>query len=114
MKKNKSRKQKVESRKQAARARACRVCGCTETSACTTPSGPCRWAEPDLCSACLANEPIPSGVLITLLRFAPSAVVRWHIAKVAKEMAIRWMDFETATALRARQQLYQKQTEEGL
>jgi len=31
----------------------CRVCGCTETTPCETESGePCRWVEPDLCSAC--------------------------------------------------------------
>lgn len=30
----------------------CRVCGCTEEKACTTPQGPCYWVEDDLCSAC--------------------------------------------------------------
>ena len=29
--------------------RACRVCGCTETTPC---EGGCAWVEPDLCSAC--------------------------------------------------------------
>ena len=38
---------------------ACRVCGCTEAHACRDLFGePCHWAEPDLCSACLA-EPEP-------------------------------------------------------
>lgn len=31
---------------------ACRLCGCTETTACLTEAGPCWWVEPDLCSAC--------------------------------------------------------------
>lgn len=35
--------------------RACRVCGCTQNSACVTEAGPCYWAEPDLCSACAAD-----------------------------------------------------------
>jgi hypothetical protein len=30
--------------------RHCRVCGCTETTACHPP--PCWWVENDLCSAC--------------------------------------------------------------
>ncbi len=30
----------------------CRVCGCIDEEACETPSGPCSWVEPDLCSAC--------------------------------------------------------------
>ena len=32
----------------------CRVCGCTNTTACQTPTGPCYWVEADLCSACAA------------------------------------------------------------
>jgi ParB/RepB/Spo0J family partition protein len=37
-----------------AEVRACRECGCTESTPCIDPvSGdPCSWAEPDLCSAC--------------------------------------------------------------
>lgn len=37
------------------RERSCRVCGCTQTTACTEPDTgrPCCWAEPDLCSACV-------------------------------------------------------------
>lgn len=31
---------------------ACRVCGCTDSQACVTAEGPCRWVEADLCSAC--------------------------------------------------------------
>lgn len=31
----------------------CRSCGCTDTCAC--PGG-CWWVEPDLCSACSAEE----------------------------------------------------------
>lgn len=34
----------------------CRVCGCMEFSACMTEDGPCYWAEPDLCSACVGKE----------------------------------------------------------
>lgn len=30
--------------------KACRVCGCTETTACKTPEGACRWIAADLCS----------------------------------------------------------------
>ena len=30
----------------------CRVCGCSDFEACQTPTGPCHWVEPDLCSAC--------------------------------------------------------------
>lgn len=33
-----------------ARARSCRVCGCTDERAC---EGGCRWVEADLCSACV-------------------------------------------------------------
>lgn len=41
------------------RARACRVCGCTQARACIDLFGqPCHWAAPDLCSACLW-EPAP-------------------------------------------------------
>lgn len=32
--------------------RACRVCGCTDDSACTVLDVPCCWIEADLCSAC--------------------------------------------------------------
>ena len=38
--------------------RTCRVCGCTDDdcSQCIAKTGePCRWAEPDLCTACLAE-----------------------------------------------------------
>jgi hypothetical protein len=31
--------------------RACRICGCTEEDACTTPR-PCSWVAENLCSAC--------------------------------------------------------------
>jgi hypothetical protein len=41
----------------------CRHCACTETDACETPAGPCRWVEPDLCSACAAP-----GLLAAKLR----------------------------------------------
>lgn len=33
--------------------RTCRVCGCTETTACATEEGPCAWVQADLCSACV-------------------------------------------------------------
>ncbi len=38
--------------------RACRVCGCTETTPCVDPESgdSCSWVEPDLCSAC-ADKP---------------------------------------------------------
>lgn len=32
--------------------RHCRVCGCTQTTACIGPEGPCAWAAADLCSVC--------------------------------------------------------------
>lgn len=33
--------------------RSCRVCSCTDFTACIEPDGfPCCWAEDDLCSAC--------------------------------------------------------------
>lgn len=32
--------------------RACRFCGCTETRACMTPTGPCAWVPTDdVCTA---------------------------------------------------------------
>ena len=36
--------------------RECRVCGCTDRQACSTPSGPCHWVAWDLCSACAQYE----------------------------------------------------------
>ncbi len=33
----------------------CRVCACTEFSACSTDEGFCHWVEPDLCSACVGK-----------------------------------------------------------
>lgn len=30
----------------------CRECGCTDDDACITDTGPCAWAEDDLCTAC--------------------------------------------------------------
>lgn len=30
----------------------CEVCGCTDSNACMTPSGPCHWVRPGLCSGC--------------------------------------------------------------
>jgi hypothetical protein len=36
--------------------RRCRVCGCTDNNACLTLGQPCRWFEPDLCSACLGKS----------------------------------------------------------
>lgn len=33
--------------------RSCRVCGCTDWTACTGPNDyACWWIEPDLCSSC--------------------------------------------------------------
>lgn len=35
----------------------CNACGCTEMSACLSPEGvPCSWAEPGLCSSCVAPD----------------------------------------------------------
>lgn len=31
----------------------CRVCGCSDANACDDGVQPCRWVEPDLCSACV-------------------------------------------------------------
>lgn len=36
--------------------RACAVCGCTDVTPCVTDEGPCRWIEPDLCSACVTTD----------------------------------------------------------
>jgi len=36
--------------------RQCRICGCTDFSACQTVAGPCYWVEEDLCSACVELE----------------------------------------------------------
>lgn len=42
--------------------RRCRVCGCTETSACMTEEGPCAWAAADLCTSCVGKpDPKPKG-----------------------------------------------------
>lgn len=42
----------------AAGERFCRVCGCTQFTACRGADGPCSWAAPDLCSVCaLYPEP---------------------------------------------------------
>jgi hypothetical protein len=30
----------------------CRICGCTDDMSCMTASGPCRWTQKNLCSAC--------------------------------------------------------------
>jgi hypothetical protein len=38
--------------------RACRVCGCTEYSAC---SDGCSWVADDLCSACASPETAPKS-----------------------------------------------------
>ena len=38
--------------------RRCRVCGCTESSACVTAAGPCHWVAEDLCSACDGSHPL--------------------------------------------------------
>jgi hypothetical protein len=32
--------------------RFCRVCGCTDTTACVVDGVPCHWARPEICSAC--------------------------------------------------------------
>jgi len=46
--------------------RECRICGCTETTPCSTPQGPCAWVEPDLCSGCYQFvEDLPAGYLET-------------------------------------------------
>jgi hypothetical protein len=45
---------------QAAKARKCRVCGCTDDDCeeCTRRTGfPCTWIEDDLCSACAGPTP---------------------------------------------------------
>ncbi len=38
--------------------RKCRMCGCTETTACGGPNGNCFWVGDDLCSAC--DDPFDS------------------------------------------------------
>ncbi|MCR9218960.1 MAG: hypothetical protein NXI21_01920 [Alphaproteobacteria bacterium] len=43
--------------------RQCRLCGCTDITACVEPDGsPCGWADEDLCTACSARF-FESGVL---------------------------------------------------
>lgn len=43
----------------------CRVCGCTETSACHHPTeGNCWWVDNDLCSHCAITEIRDSGKVI--------------------------------------------------
>ena len=41
----------------------CRVCGCSDLSACEDEGQPCSWAEPDLCSRChrLSLVTAPAG-----------------------------------------------------
>ncbi|MDB5690286.1 MAG: hypothetical protein JWL91_2162 [Sphingomonas bacterium] len=33
----------------------CRVCACSWMDACIGDAGPCAWAEPDLCTACVSR-----------------------------------------------------------
>lgn len=43
----------------------CRICGCTndDCSQCIEKTGePCYWQEPDLCSACAADETIQKHI----------------------------------------------------
>ena len=35
----------------------CRVCGCTDITACAADDGPCYWLEDSLCSACREAQP---------------------------------------------------------
>lgn len=37
------------------------MCGCTQNRACLTPAGPCYWAKPGLCSACVGNAMLIVG-----------------------------------------------------
>ncbi len=34
----------------------CEVCGCSEFNACITPTGPCFWVTPNLCSGCVLDK----------------------------------------------------------
>jgi ParB/RepB/Spo0J family partition protein len=57
-------------------ARACRICGCTETDCrqCVEKTGePCHWVEEDLCSACAPADPVAE-------RLHKEAVARWRRA----------------------------------
>ena len=38
----------------------CHACGCTDDRACLTPSGPCHWVEPGVCSGCACEWPGPN------------------------------------------------------
>lgn len=40
----------------------CRDCGCTDASACETPSGACHWVEPDLCSDCANTASLNAAI----------------------------------------------------
>jgi hypothetical protein len=49
--------------------RTCRVCGCTDDSACldTASDEPCYWVEPDLCSACVDPQIFgPDGTQVSV------------------------------------------------
>lgn len=51
-----AKRRKVVAAAKVPKERHCRVCGCTEFSACQTPEGPCHWVEEDLCSACSGKK----------------------------------------------------------
>jgi hypothetical protein len=67
----------------------CRVCGCTERTACEGDGGSCHWVEPDLCSACvwLAEGPPPAETIAAQLVYATegSLVAAFRLPKVPKK-----------------------------
>lgn len=58
----------------------CRVCGCTLENACMTPTGPCYWVEPDLCSAHLVfqGEMMTCVVCGATEQSDPKVKTGWH------------------------------------
>jgi hypothetical protein len=54
--------------------RACRICGCTDTTACTGQGANCHWVEDDLCSYCEGcGQPVSRCVVCTRDLDSPSA-----------------------------------------
>ena len=43
----------------------CRICGCSDSSACNDNGQPCRWVEADLCSACVKTAALDAASYAT-------------------------------------------------
>lgn len=66
--------------------RTCRLCGCTETTACEMPDGGGWWVEPDLCSAC---QPVSRTARIVMVGGRVALVLRrrYNEAKAGRSQA---------------------------